>query len=258
MRRVSRQTSVRGVREDTPLLPVWGGGWARRAEQGRESQTWFPLQLCTYLSEALPRFSFGKERPLRALAVLPWRSHLTSLSCGFLPYKMGTITLPMPIPAELLPKSDESWILKSFVNYKVYAQRGMFSEALEKQTCLAPPSAVIQTRPAFPWQDGPDLPTSVSQSLGRGTRGTSPPLGVTHCQTLERLLLEACPLYSSHKCSEMSVKQFNGEGGEGQSCGPINMRLCWDLEGPAFLPGESLSDRVWGALRDSSPNLLIV
>lgn len=74
-------------------------GWevARRvrAERSGNHQTWFALQPCTYFSEALPRLSRGKERPLNALAMQPWRSHLTPLSCGFHPYEMRTITLPM-------------------------------------------------------------------------------------------------------------------------------------------------------------------
>lgn len=67
------------------------------AEQGWESHP-VPLQLCAHLPAALLLLSYGEERPFNALAVRPWRNRLTSLSCGFRPCKMGTITLPMPFP----------------------------------------------------------------------------------------------------------------------------------------------------------------
>ena len=95
-----QQTFVRVVREDTPpLLPVegWRGGGGGGVEQGGEPPDPVSTPALHVPFRGSAPFFPGKERPLRALAVRPWPSHLTSLSCSFRPYKMGTITLPEPI-----------------------------------------------------------------------------------------------------------------------------------------------------------------
>lgn len=51
----------------------------------------------------------------------------------------------------------------------------------------------------------------------------------------------------------MSVKQINGEGGRGQSRGPIHVRLCRDLEGPAFLQWSLWLTQPEGLLETSPP-----
>lgn len=91
-----QQTSVRVVGEDTPLLPE---GWRGEGgvEQGQEPPDPVSTPALHLPFWGSAPFFPGKERPLHALAVRPWPSHLTSLSCSFRPYKMGTITLPEPI-----------------------------------------------------------------------------------------------------------------------------------------------------------------
>lgn len=73
-----------------------------------------------------------------------------------------------------------------------------------------------------------------------------PAVAVTHCRTLQRLWREDGLLYSSDQYSKMSVRQVDGEGGDAQSCGPIDTGLGSDLERSAW------------AVRDTSPNLPLV
>lgn len=155
-----------------------------RCTAGLGVTTPLPTSAPHLLCEALPHQSHGKQSPLHALAVRPWRSHLTSLNCGFLPYKMGTVALPLP-SLQFLPKSVLD--LKELCKPEGSCTGRDVLEALEKQECLAPWSVLIQTRQAFPrqgWSSSSHL--SVSQSPGTGIRETGPAVAGTPCQTLQK------------------------------------------------------------------------
>lgn len=135
----------------------------------------------------------GEATGCTGCAVLENAPHLFEL--GFPPLWNEDNNPSHAFPAGFLPKSDESWIWKSFVNCKVHAQREVFREVLEKQKCVAPPSVVLRTSKVFPGKTGPHLPTSlVSQAPREAQRELDLQRGMTHCQTLKRLLLEECLL----------------------------------------------------------------
>lgn len=218
-----RPTSVGGGGKGPPILP---GGWGQKGLGNTRTDFHSSLALTFLrLCPSLP----GEGQDTRCIDL----GEVTSLLSA---------AISSPIPSGFLPKSDESWIWKNFGNCKVHAQRGMFGEVLEKPKCLAPPSVVIQTRHAFPRQDWPPSShLSASQSLGWGTKKTWPLAGVTHCQTLKRLLLKDCPLVRQPQMFWNEYETGWGRGWGRSVCGPISMGLCSNLEGPAFF-----SNRVFG------------
>ena len=102
------------------------------------------------------------------LAVRPWRSHLTSLSCSFRPYKMGTITLPKPILQTSCQNQMSHEFQRVLQALQFMRREGYF------QRCLKSRSGLQSSKPCqlFPDKNGPPLPTSVSQSPGRGAERT--------------------------------------------------------------------------------------
>ena len=137
---VCRQTSVRVVGEDTPTSG--GVGWGRwsRAALGTTRPSFhassalaFP-RLCPVFpweGEATPW-----ERPLHALAVRPWPSHLTSLSCSFRPYKMGTITLPKPILQTSCQNQMSHEFQRALQAIQFMRREGYFQRCLKNRSSL--------------------------------------------------------------------------------------------------------------------------
>ena len=95
-------------------------------------------------------------RPLCELAVRPWRSHRTSLSCSFRPYKMGTITLPKPILQTSCQNQMSHEFQRVLQALQFMRREGYFQRCLKSRSGLQS-SKLCQL---FPDKSGPPFPTS--------------------------------------------------------------------------------------------------